>query len=55
MTDTNSPDPTPTDDDTAWPEETRPTDDPQSPGVPEKNRQGPAGDPVEGIIQAPPD
>ncbi|MFC7379216.1 hypothetical protein [Brevundimonas sp. GCM10030266] len=54
MTDANSPDRLPTENDTARPEETRPSDDPQS-DSPEKNRQGPAGDPVEGIVQTPPD
>lgn len=47
MTDTHAPDALPADDDTAWPDETRPTDDPRSPDAPEKDRCGPAGDPVE--------
>lgn len=43
------------DDDTAWPENSRPTDDPQSPDGREEDRQGPGGDPVEGAEQLLPD
>jgi len=48
---TQGSDPLPQDDDTAWPDNARPTDDPQPPDDTGEKRR----DPAAGIVRTPPD